>query len=170
MTIYFISDTHFSHENIIGYAARPFASVEEMDETMVDRWNAVVKPSDHIYHLGDVAMKKPHLAIIKRLNGKKRLIMGNHDIFDYSDYIKAGFQKVMGMRVLNNILFTHVPVHPYSMGRFRGNAHGHIHQAATYDGQYINLSVEAVDYTPVTLEDVATRLDGLALRYRPVLY
>jgi len=85
---FIISDTHFSHENILtfnredGQKVRPgFSSFEEMDEYIVNKWNSVVKPQDKVYHLGDVVMKKRYIDVVKRLNGRKRLIMGNHDIF-----------------------------------------------------------------------------------------
>lgn len=158
MTLWFISDTHFGHENIIGYCGRPFTNAAEMDEKIVECWNSVVKPSDHVYHLGDVAMRKPHLQIVKQLHGKKRLIRGNHDIFDTKDYLAVGFQEILGVRVLDNVLFSHFPVHPESLGRFRGNAHGHIHEKPSPPGRYLNLSVERIGYTPVTLEEVVYSL------------
>ncbi len=104
MTIWLISDTHFGHENIIGYCGRPFANAAEMDEAMVERWNAAVKPSDKVYHLGDVTMKKQGLAVVRSLHGRKRLIRGNHDIFDTKDYLAAGFQEILGVRVLANLV------------------------------------------------------------------
>lgn len=162
MTVFVVSDTHFGHENIIGYCQRPFASVEEMDEAMVSRWNAVVRPQDHVYHLGDVAMKKPNLAIVKRLNGHKRLVFGNHDIFEAKHYLDAGFQKVMGMRVLDGMILTHVPIHPGSMGRFRANVHGHVHNNENLSLPYVNVSVEVIDYTPVALDVIAQRLTEAA--------
>lgn len=158
MTIWLISDTHFGHENIIGYCGRPFANAAEMDEAMVERWNRVVRPTDKVYHLGDVAMRKLHLAIVKRLHGKKRLVRGNHDIFDTKDYLAAGFQEVLGVRVLANVLFSHFPVHPESLGRYLGNVHGHIHEKPSPAGKYLNVSVERIGYTPITLEDVVARL------------
>ena len=136
-----------------------FSSVEEMDEHMVERWNAVVKPSDHVYHLGDVAMKRPDLKIVKRLNGHKRLVFGNHDIYDHKNYTEVGFEKVMGSRVLEGWLMTHIPVHPESLGRFRGNVHGHIHERPSPSGSYINVSVERINYTPLALEEL--RLTGV---------
>src|ERR1017187_9055572 len=99
MTIYLLSDPHFSHENIIRYCNRPFQHAEDMDEFMVAQWNAVVRPTDHVYCLGDVVLKRKNLHIISRLQGKKRLIFGNHDIYEYQDYAKAGFQKMMSYRV-----------------------------------------------------------------------
>lgn len=158
MTIFVVSDTHFGHANIIQYCGRPFASVKEMDETLVERWNAVVRPQDHVYHLGDVAMRKPDLSIVKRLNGHKRLVFGNHDIFEAKHYLEAGFQKVMGMRVLDGLLLTHVPVHPGSMGRFRANVHGHVHQSTALSLPYVNACVEVTGYAPVPLEIISQRV------------
>lgn len=78
---YFTSDQHFGHLNIIKYAERPFESVEEMAEVMVERWNAVVKSDDIVYSLGDLAMGRSvdSLAYVKRLNGFKVFVPGNHD-------------------------------------------------------------------------------------------
>lgn len=156
--IFVISDTHFSHENIIRYCGRPFSCAEEMDEAMVDRWNATVRPQDHVYHLGDVAMKRAQLGIVKRLSGHKRLVFGNHDIYDAKDYLAVGFQKLCGMRVLDGMILTHVPIHPGSMGRFTGNVHGHVHNNHALAHPYLNVSVEVIDYRPVALEDINVRL------------
>jgi calcineurin-like phosphoesterase family protein len=165
-TIWLISDTHFTHANILtftgddGNLIRPgFATVEEMDETMVERWNAVVRPSDHVYHLGDVAMHRRYLPIVQRLNGKKRLIRGNHDDrFRTRDLLACGFQEIHGIRVIDRAMLTHVPVHPACLGRFRGNIHGHLHQNASPDGPYLNVCVEQTNYTPITLEDAIKQL------------
>ena len=158
--IWLVSDTHFGHANIITYCSRPFTCVEDMDEAMVERWNRVVRPQDHVYHLGDVAMKADRLAIVKRLNGHKRLVRGNHDIFKTKQYLAAGFDEIHGVRVLNGLVMTHIPIHPASLGRFTGNVHGHIHNndGGDYGPRYLNVSVEAIDYTPITLEDAAERL------------
>lgn len=174
MQIHLISDTHFGHANILrflkadGTRIRPeFTSVEEMDEAMVERWNKVVQISDHVYHLGDVVIKANDLQIVKRLNGHKRLIRGNHDIFKTRLYIAAGFQEILGCRVLANVLMTHFPIHETSMGHFLGNAHGHIHQNASPPGPYLNLSVERIDYTPVALDEVVKRLKNLKETLNP---
>src|SRR5437867_13222621 len=94
--IFFISDHHFSHANILTFhtsyntAMRNFSSVEEMDEHMIEQWNAVVKPTDHIYHLGDFAFKRSggFHDVCLRLNGHKRLVLGNHDKFKMQDYLR----------------------------------------------------------------------------------
>ena len=70
-----------------------------MDEEMVKRWNEVVRPNDKVYHLGDVVIARKNLHILGRLNGKQRLIRGNHDIFSTSDFF-AHFDEIYGVRVL----------------------------------------------------------------------
>lgn len=158
MTLWFISDTHFGHANIITYAQRPFATVEEMDEYMVEQWNKVVRPSDHIYHLGDVAMRQQALhAIMPRLSGHKRLIMGNHDIFTTRYYMKY-FEKLKASNVFNGMLFTHIPVHERSLGRFAANVHGHTHEQDDFGPRYLNISVERVGYRPISLEEISQRV------------
>lgn len=166
--LWFISDTHFSHTNIIKYANRPFSSAAEMDEMMVQRWNEVVKPPDHVYHLGDLCICRPkHIAhILTRLNGHKRLVRGNHDIFKTSEYWEF-FEEIHGVRVLDNFIFTHIPIHPHSVGRFRANVHGHTHEYEVQkeemgvqkkDNRYLNICVEHTHYRPISLEEIRQRV------------
>lgn len=80
--VLFTSDTHFGHAAVINLCSRPFTSVDEMDQEMIERWNAAVRPSDTVWHLGDFAHKcRPDRInwIFSRLNGTKHLIVGNHD-------------------------------------------------------------------------------------------
>lgn len=165
---YFISDTHFGHDAIIRYCGRPFKNAEEMDQTLVDRWNKIVRPQDHIYHLGDVTMKRSSadkeefIRLIQRLNGHKRLLLGNHDQFPVRYYLEAGFEKIKAYHKFEDLYFSHIPIHPESAGKSAGLVHGHIHQNKAYPsayselmGQkvpYVNISVEAIDYTPVNIE------------------
>lgn len=169
--LWFSSDPHFGHANIIKYCNRPFKNTTEMDETLIERHNALVKPEDHWTCLGDVTMERDNqgrgLEILRRLNGHKRLIGGNHDHYDIKHYIKW-FEKVMAMNMIDNIRFTHIPIHPTSMGSAIANVHGHIHDAdppeavisidkktqrITYR-PYVNISVERTDYRPVTLGQI----------------
>ncbi len=78
---WFISDTHFNHKNIIEYCDRPFSGVEEMDQEMIQKWNARIAPSDVVYHLGDFCMGETSTIekIVPLLNGEIHLIKGNHD-------------------------------------------------------------------------------------------
>ncbi|MFD2581140.1 hypothetical protein ACFSR6_01465 [Pedobacter vanadiisoli] len=79
--IFFSSDHHFGHQNIISFSDRPFSSVEEMDEIMIQKWNKKISSSDSIYYLGDFGLCKPDRLreILKQLNGNIYLIKGNHD-------------------------------------------------------------------------------------------
>jgi hypothetical protein len=179
-----ISDTHFGHTNSWekfklpnGDPLRPFTSTEEMDETMVERWNAVVRPHDVVYHLGDVVINKKSLHHVKRLNGKKRLIRGNHDIFKDADYRDVGFDSLYGVRVfVDKFILSHIPLHPDSVTeRFRVNVHGHLHANEVMrtvnptgwtvfertphpDPRYICVSVEHTDYRPLSFDEVEARI------------
>jgi len=158
---FFISDTHLGHKAILGFKTnagepcRVFNSVEEMDETMVDRWNAVVRQDDKVYHLGDVAIRAQSLELLARCNGNKRLIRGNHDIFPTKEYAKY-FKEIYGVRVLDGLILSHIPLHAGSLDKWT-NIHGHLHnnQAPEVLGpKYFNVCVENINYTPVALEDV----------------
>lgn len=161
--IFFISDTHFGHANFLnftndeGQKIRPFSSVEEMDEFMVDQWNSAVKPHDHVWHLGDVALNKKAIATVGRCNGRKRLIRGNHDIFEMKDYAPF-FEKFHGTYVIDKIVCTHIPINLECMGRYIANVHGHIHER-DLGMPFVNVSVERTNYKPIALEDLKTRID-----------
>jgi len=85
VTQFFVSDTHFGHAHILSgrmLAPRPFASIEEHDETLISRWNAVVRPEDTVWHLGDFCYRCPEArarSVFRRLVGQRRLVRGNHD-------------------------------------------------------------------------------------------
>ena len=170
--IWVISDTHFNHANILkfedklGKPCRVFSDVDEMNETMITNWNSVVKPQDKVYHLGDVLFgldKDKWLDDnFKRLNGKKRLVVGNHDNIKV---LAPHFQKVSLWRDFSEfgLLLTHVPVHPSTLKethRFGPggivNVHGHIHQNPSPDGPYRCVCVEQTNYTPVNIEELRT--------------
>ncbi len=82
MTVWFTSDTHFNHKNIIRYCGRPFVDVSDMNETIIRKWNACVRPNDTIFHLGDFGLfrkgQEPQ-RLLDRLNGDVKLCQGNHD-------------------------------------------------------------------------------------------
>ena len=83
--IFFTSDTHFGHNNILKYTQRPYANINEHDEGLIANWNSVVSPDSIVFHLGDVAFASPERAaeILSQLNGHKILILGNHDQMFY---------------------------------------------------------------------------------------
>ena len=98
-SVFLVSDTHFGHTGVCrftrndGEKLRPWTDPDEMDEAMIKAWNERVKPTDKVYHLGDVVINRKALAIMRRLNGDKVLIRGNHDIFKDEDY-RAHFREL----------------------------------------------------------------------------
>ena len=181
--IFFISDTHFGHANMLtftnydGTRMRPFDSIDELDELMIQNWNSVVKPHDRVYHLGDVCYHcKNRDQIMSRLNGKKVLIKGNHDKDQLGWYIKY-FEDVRGtFHIDGNYLLGHFPIHPDSKGRFVRQLHGHIHAQtvmkkspicgyAVYenipDPWYRNCCVEVNNYTPISFDLIKEETEKL---------
>lgn len=173
--IFLISDQHYSHANFLnfqdeaGNKIRPFVNAEEMDEYMVFCHNSVVKPTDKIYFLGDVCFSFKTLErIMPQLNGTKVLIKGNHDNLKMSQYLQF-FKDVRASHQLDEYVLTHIPIHPESIGRWaKGNIHGHTHercvrrplyssnvaQVSEKDPRYINVCVERIKYTPISLEEI----------------
>lgn len=171
MNTWFISDTHFHHANILnfkddnGNLIRPgFANAEEMNEYMIEKWNSVVKPEDKVYHLGDVVMKTGAWAfeIINRLNGNIVLIKGNHDrarLNIYANHFKDVRSEIhMKTGEGDMVVFTHRPIRLSGMDSYAFNVHGHIHQNIIDDYRYINMSVEAIDYTPVNWNELSRHI------------
>lgn len=159
-----ISDTHFGHANILtfkredGSPLRDFATIQEHDETLIGNWNRTVGPEDVVYHLGDAVINRRYLKTLGRLNGRKRLIRGNHDIFPTSEYLPY-FEEIYGVLVLPkmHLVMSHIPLHPDSVARWKLNVHGHLHAGNVNDPRYINVSCEQVNYTPADLDELLTR-------------
>lgn len=160
--IFVIADTHFGHTKLLDYESvhRPFASITEHDEELVRRWNATVKPKDTVWHLGDVLIGRHSFEILGRLNGIKKLVMGNHDRYPTRLYLEY-FRQIAGSAEERNCLLTHVPAHPTQFGRYRANIHGHLHSRKLDDPRYINVSAECIGLTPVPLDSL---LHGLPER------
>lgn len=170
--IWVISDTHFGHENIIRYCNRPFANAKEADQKMVENWNSVVKDNDIVYHLGDVYFGIDGVESLRKLNGRKRLILGNHDN-GKDQYLQRAFQKIMMWRMFPEfgLLLTHVPVHQSSLKIYEAedenscgsvqkqfvNIHGHIHQNESPSELHRNVSVEKINYTPINIEELRVK-------------
>lgn len=158
MTIFITSDTHFDHENIIRLCERPFAGKDEMNETIVERWNAVIGPRDEVWHLGDFAFKGEHQKFFDRLNGHKHLILGNHD--DPKD-LSVGWESVSWYRYLRHdghrfVLF-HYPILEWD-GFYKGVIHLHGHQhnrdSAKRAERRVDVGVDANDFRPWAIEEL----------------
>lgn len=170
--IFVISDTHFYHINICkflredGSKVRPWDDFETMNEDLVKNWNSVVKPDDLVYHLGDVSFQnKANLAIVDRLNGKKKLVLGNHDRHPMPEYLKC-FDQVHMFYELPDLVLTHYPMHIGTVReRYNVNVHGHIHEKDINSGNYFNVSVENIDYTPIELSVLMKRIKEKQEKY-----
>lgn len=162
--IWFTADTHFGHTNILQYEplTRPFSSIEEHDEVLIQNWNAVVKPNDIVWHLGDVTFGQKGLKSVAALNGIKKLVLGNHDHLATKTYLQF-FNKVYGALGFNgNTVLSHVPVHPSQM-KFRWilNIHGHLHSSKLEDPVYFDVGLDKRDLTPVSWDLVQDYLAQL---------
>lgn len=163
----FTADCHFQHSGIIEHCSRPFASVAEMDATMIERWNAVVSPNDTVWLIGDFAHDRidPRVArrIFAQLRGSKHLIRGNHDgkvVEDLGwssvrDYAEIAVDKVRvvlshySMRSWNGIRRGAVQLYGHSHGRLPGTA------------QCTDVGVDVWNFTPVSFPEIRARLAQL---------
>jgi calcineurin-like phosphoesterase family protein len=181
-SVFLVSDTHFGHAGVCrfthedtGVKIRPWTDPDEMDEAMVKLWNERVKPTDKVYHLGDVVINRKALKIMSRLNGDKVLIRGNHDIFRDDEY-REHFRELRAYHIMNGMILSHIPVHADSIGRFGTNIHGHLHTRRVRmargvdartgevlysdkpDVRYQCVCVEQTDFAPILFEDVIARI------------
>ena len=180
------SDFHFNHANIIKYCRRPFASVEEMNRELVARYNGRVGDLDTVYVLGDITMGRD-LSLAKKLRGKKKLLLGNHDKLPIEAYEAAGFEvlKQDGEKaaefMLDGIKLIHSPISEMRMfapgvaDRPEGYRDlrdsgllslfdqkcvcGHVHAIFKKLGSFVNVSVDVWDFYPVEFETVKAAFD-----------
>lgn len=156
------ADYHFSHKNIINFG-RPFATLEEHDETLVQNHNKVVKPSDTVIIAGDVVFPQTGFEYLKRLNGIKTLLMGNHERHKLDRYLGI-FKNIRTEKLFKDIIVTHLPLHPGQYTRFGTLVHGHTHMGKIMlgdrpDPRYLCISMEQTGYFPITLEEVRDRIN-----------
>lgn len=166
--VFFTSDHHFGHKNVIKYSNRPFASAEEMDETMIQRWNERVGEQDEVYHLGDVGFSAPGKLrrILDRLNGKIYLLKGNHDksatacadrfewVKDYHELVVEDPSFERGQQMI--VLF-HYALREWNASHW-GTYHlyGHSHGTLADDPQALafDIGVDCHDFYPLSYTEV----------------
>lgn len=151
---FIIADTHFGHRNIIKYepVKRPFATIEEHNMALVDKWNTVVHGNDTVWHLGDVLFGKDSFKYLPMLNGRKMLVMGNHDHYPSALYLEH-FAKLHGAAELRGFILTHMPVHESQFERYEGNLHGHLHSKSMEDSRYFCVSAEHTWLCPMQIDE-----------------
>lgn len=162
MQIFFTSDTHFGHDNIIRTCARPFANAADMDEALISRWNSVINPGDTVYHLGDFCYRNACGAdrYVAELNGEIHLIAGNHDARTLAENAKM-FASVNVIREINaggkHIVLCHYPMREWH-GAWRGAWHlfGHVHGRLNEQphGFSLDVGVDSHDFRPWSLDEI----------------
>ncbi len=171
--LYFTSDSHFGHENIIKYCSRPFKSVSEMDEELILRWNKMVPANGIVIHAGDFTFKSRRdiLEYRSRLNGTIYITPGNHD--NYKELVKAGaFQGIQGLfdisvadpeiEDMQRITICHYPMISWNQShRGAWQFFGHHHGSYTPEKiVQIDIGVDNFDYAPVSyqkLKEIITK-------------
>jgi calcineurin-like phosphoesterase family protein len=175
MMVWLTSDEHFCHKGVIGHCNRPFADADAMRESLIERHNAVVKPGDDVWHLGDYCLDERKVAaILARENGTHHLVAGNHDSCHprhkrhargLHKYLEAGFVEVVTEATLEGFLLHHLPYsgdhtsedrfieyRPVDGGRFLLHGHRHSTSELWIRGRMIDVGVDAHNYAPVALD------------------
>lgn len=185
---WFTSDTHFGHARVIELCQRPFKDVDHMNEVMANNWNERVQPDDEVFHLGDVALgrREDTLQIVKRLNGTKFLVPGNHDNCwqghsrvrprDRALYTDVGFIVLPRETVMpvagQVVLACHLPYEgdsqhearyedkrPVDEGRWL--LCGHVHEAWAQQGRQINVGVDVRDFSPISEDEIGAIINAV---------
>jgi calcineurin-like phosphoesterase family protein len=149
MTHFLTGCTHFGHKGILNYTSRPYASVEEMDQALVDNWNKTVNSGDTVIHLGDFGWEGS-AGVLRRLNGHVILLQGNHD--------KPGWGKdYMELAALGRKwVLMHYPIEEWN-GYFKGalHCHAHTHKTSLASGHNrFNVGVDATGLKPISLDEL----------------
>lgn len=159
--IFFIGDMHFMHRNIIKYCNRPFSDIEDMTEKLIKNWNSVVGNNDIVYVVGDFALcgKQKIIEICQRLNGRKRLILGNHDQASVNTYREAGFEFVYNHPIIIDGFYfvSHEPIIGLTPDGVFAQIFAHVHNDpiyATVTPRSFCVSAERINYTPIEFEEI----------------
>jgi calcineurin-like phosphoesterase family protein len=156
--LWFSSDLHIGHDNILKHRREigmNYSCVEEMNEDIIDTWNSHIRPRDLVWILGDVAFRTKDLTPLGRLNGRKILILGNHDKDHIREYLKY-FEDVYGIHKKYGFVMSHVPIHPQEMvyRNWKVNVHGHIHHKEKDIGfPYVNVNWDIL-HRPIDIQEL----------------
>lgn len=167
---FFTADLHFFHEGIIGHCQRPFRGANEMNETLIRNWNALVPAKANIFVLGDMFWKggdlEKYVKIMDRLNGSKWLVAGNHDNYSREQYLELGFEDAKDYLELainkRAIVCSHYPLLEWN-GFYHGawHLHGHVHgKGSHFSFRVMDVGVDAHNYLPVPWREVEKQLNG----------
>ena len=166
--IYFTADPHFGHANILRFCDRPFASVQEMDAAMIQKWNAKVHNNDTVFILGDMFFRSTNVEeVLAKLKGKKRLIVGNHDTFWMRKVpLEKYFESVDPFLEISDgqhgLTLCHYPMLTWNHQRRTYMVHSHIHNDTTMDfwpliaarERVLNAGADINNFEPVTFDEL----------------
>jgi len=148
----------------MSFGQRKHNDIEDMHIAILEAWNGKVrKQRDIVYVLGDVCMRIEDMRWLGMMNGEKRLILGNHDQFDYGVYRKY-FSKVMHFhKGYGGMVLTHIPIHPNELEyrNWKWNIHGHVHcpvKNMKLGDKYLNVNIDIIGYAPMHLDEVRRKL------------
>lgn len=167
MDYWWIADTHLGHKNIIKLCNRPFASIEEHDEILIENWNDRVKAGDIVYHLGDFSFESPKL-YLPRLNGTINLLFGNHDSMRWW----SSHKNYPNVRLLNHyhelkidnklIVLCHYAMRVWNKSHHGAYMfYGHSHGTLPGNSQSLDVGVDCWDFSPTSLGEIEERLKTL---------
>jgi len=157
--VFFASDTHFGHKRIHKFRTE-FESESQHQEYVIERWNETVGKNDKVYLLGDSAFTMESIEAVRRLNGTKILLRGNHDKLNTSVYLWV-FKEVCGIIRYKDFWLSHAPIHPQELRGLK-NIHGHVHNATIPDNRYFNACLENIDYRPIEYFELLNRMEAVS--------
>ena len=160
---FFTADNHFGHNGVISMCGRPFSSVAEMDNAMVDNWNAVVRMEDVVWHVGDFAHRMEQSAmkrVFQSLNGEKHLIAGNHDD---ANTCALGWKSISRVAEINadgqRVVLSHYAMRTWpSQRKGSWQLFGHSHGRLPGNSQSTDVGVDCWNFMPVTVAQIRERL------------
>lgn len=175
MSVYFIGCLHLSHKWMAQH--RGFQDEFYHDEHLIESWNKTVKhKKDIVWVLGDISMESPKpYPLLNRLTGEKRVVLGNHDLYQDVPELMKYVKYVAGMVDYKGYVLSHVPIHPSEISFCRGNIHAHIHEQQLEEcivkdrygdvktssptlNKYFNVDAQRLNYKPISIDEITAAL------------
>lgn len=186
--VFFTSDFHLFHNNVLKFDNRPFTDVNEMHVVLEGGWNEVVKPNDIVIYLGDLSFArredKPSVeAMLNRLNGTIHFVMGNHDKFEdikkmtrfqsVQDYLEVRVKHVLDYNEVETLFCCmHYPIYSWNKSHHgsyhvHGHCHGNLHHGEDANYYWNRRAIDAGcmlhDYKPISHTQVIEKLSHVIL-------
>lgn len=174
MSVYFIGCLHFGDKWMATH--RGFQDEFYHDEHIIEQWNKTIKKKDLVWILGDITMEtKENYPQLDRLSGRKKVVLGNHDLPEHTRELLKYIETVAGVVDYKGYVLSHVPIHPNEIGFCRGNIHAHIHENELDEcivserykdntirrntlAKYFNVDAQRLNYTPMSMDEITAAL------------